>query len=90
MLAPLAQREILYRLLRGQQGARLRQIAVNNSLTQRVAHAVDWLKRHYAEPLRIETIAQEVCMSPSQFSREYSRLFGAPPLRDVVRPRGAA
>ena len=139
MLAPLAQREILYRLLRGEQGARLRQIAVNNSLTQRVARAIDWLKRHYAEPLRIETIAQEVCMSPSglhhhfkavtalsplqyqkhlrlqearrlmlsealdaatagyrvgyqspsQFSREYSRLFGAPPLRDIARLRGA-
>ena len=28
--------------------------------------------------------------SPSQFSREYSRLFGAPPLRDVARLRGAS
>jgi len=25
--------------------------------------------------------------SPSQFSREYSRLFGAPPLRDMARLR---
>ena len=25
--------------------------------------------------------------SPSQFSREYSRLFGAPPLRDLARLR---
>lgn len=25
--------------------------------------------------------------SPSQFSREYNRLFGAPPLRDVRRMR---
>jgi len=138
MLAPLALREILYRLLTGEQGARLRQIAVPNSLTQRVVQAIDWLKRHYAEPLRIETIAQEVCMSPSglhhhfkavtapspiqyqkhlrlqearrlmlsealdaatagyrvgyqspsQFNREYSRLFGAPPLRDIARLRG--
>ncbi len=140
MLAPLALREILYRLLTGEQGARLRQIALHDSLTQRVARAIDWLKRHYAEPLRIETIAREVCMSasglhhhfkavtamsplqyqkqlrlqearrlmlsealdaattayqvgyqsPSQFSREYSRLFGAPPQRDIARLRGAA
>src|SRR5690606_34445036 len=27
--------------------------------------------------------------SPSQFSREYSRLFGAPPLRDLARLRNA-
>jgi AraC-like DNA-binding protein len=26
--------------------------------------------------------------SPSQFSREYSRLFGAPPARDAQRLRG--
>lgn len=140
VLAPLAVREILYRLLTGEQGPRLRQIAVHNSLTQRVAHATDWIKRHYAEPLSIETIAQEVCMSasglhhhfkavtalsplqyqkhlrlqearrlmlsealdaatagyrvgyqsPSQFSREYRRLFGAPPLRDLARLRGAS
>ena len=139
-LAPLAQREILYRLLTGEQGARLRQIAVSNSLTQRVARAIEWIKHHYAEPLHIETIAQEVCMStsglhhhfkavtalsplqyqkhlrlqearrlmvydsldaatagyrvgyqsPSQFSREYSRLFGAPPLRDIGRLRNAS
>ncbi|GJG89383.1 hypothetical protein tb265_45640 [Gemmatimonadetes bacterium T265] len=28
--------------------------------------------------------------SPSQFSREYRRLFGAPPLRDVARLRATA
>ncbi len=138
VLAPLALREILYRLLTGEQGGRLRQTFVADSLTRRVVRATDWLKRHYAEPLRMETIAQEVCMSvsslhhhfktvtamsplqyqkhlrlqearrlmlsedldaatagyrvgyqsPSQFSREYSRLFGAPPLRDLARLRG--
>lgn len=140
VLAPLAVREILYRLLMGEQGERLRRLAVADSLTQRVARAIDWLKCHYAEPLRIETIAQEACMSvsglhhhfkavtalsplqyqkhlrlqearrlllsenldaatagyrvgyqsPSQFSREYSRLFGAPPLRDLTRLRSNA
>jgi len=28
--------------------------------------------------------------SPSQFSREYSRLYGAPPIRDVARLRASA
>ena len=138
MLAPLAVREILYRLLTGEQGGRLRQIAVQGSLTQRIARAIAWIKQHYAEPLSIETVASEVCMSasglhhhfkavtalsplqyqkhlrlqearrlmlsdaldaasagykvgyqsPSQFSREYSRLFGAPPQRDIARLRG--
>ena len=140
MLAPPAVREILYRLLMGEQRPRLRQIAVHNSLTQRVARATEWIKRHYAEPLSIDAIAQEVCMSasglhhhfkavtalsplqyqkrlrlqearrlmlseavdaatagyrvgyqsPSQFSREYRRLFGAPPRQDLARLRGAS
>lgn len=44
-----------------------------------------------AEPLDAATAAFQVGYeSPSQFSREYSRLFGAPPLRDVTRLRQAA
>lgn len=133
VLAPLIQREICYRLLMSDQGARLRQIAAVGSQSHRVARAIDWLKSHFALPLRIETLAAHVQMSPStfhhhfrlltamsplqyqkwlrlnearrmmlsdhldastaafqvgyespsQFSREYSRLFGAPPRRDI-------
>ena len=140
ILAPLTMREILYYLLIGEQGGRLCQIALNNSATQRIASAIDWIKRHYAEPLSIEELAREVHMSasglhhhfkavtalsplqyqkqlrlqearrlmlvealdatqaayrvgyesPSQFSREYGRLFGHPPLRDIAHLRRAA
>jgi len=139
ILAPMAIREILYRLLRSDHGARLSQIALENSQTQRIAQAIDWLGRNFDKPVHIEEIAREANMSvsglhrhfkavtamsplqyqknlrlqaarrlmlsedldaasaglqvgyesPSQFSREYSRLFGAPPLRDVSRLRGA-
>jgi AraC-like DNA-binding protein len=36
-----------------------------------------------------ETADQVGFSSPSQFSREYRRLFGAPPHRDVAELRGA-
>ncbi|MDR3439466.1 AraC family transcriptional regulator [Telmatospirillum sp.] len=134
ILAPLIEREILYRLLMGDQGSRLRQIATANSRTNQIAKAIDWLKERYADPLRIEDVARHVNMSqsslhhhfkamtalsplqyqkhlrlqearrlmlteridaasaahrvgyesPSQFSREYSRLFGNPPMRDIL------
>jgi AraC-like DNA-binding protein len=140
MLAPLMQREILYRLLVGEQGARLRQIASAGSQSHQIAQAIEWLKRHYTLPLRIENLAAHVHMSPStfhhhfraltamsplqyqkwlclnearrlmlterldaataafevgyespsQFSREYSRVFGAPPLRDITSLRHMA
>lgn len=139
VLAPLIRREILYRLLRGQQGSRLYEIAMANSQTHRVCQAIQWLNAHFQQPLRIEDLAREVNLSvstlhhrfkavtsmsplqyqkqlrlqearrlmlndgleaavagyrvgyesPSQFSREYSRLYGAPPLRDMARLRSA-
>jgi len=134
ILAPIIQREILYRLLVGDQGTRLRQIASAGSQSQQVARAIDWLKSNFTRPLRIDDLASHVNMSPStfhhhfrtltamsplqyqkwlrlnearrlmltehtdaataafnvgyespsQFSREYSRLFGASPLRDIT------
>ena len=137
ILAPLIQREILYRLLTGELGPRLRQIAVAGSQSRQIGRAIQWLKGNFTEPLHIERLASQAGMSvstfhhhfrsmtalsplqyqkqlrlqearrlmlaerldaasagfqvgyesPSQFSREYSRLFGAPPLRDIARLR---
>jgi len=140
ILAPIIQREISYRLLVGDQGARLRQIASAGSQSQQIARAIDWLKGNFTRPLRIDELATHVNMStstfhhhfraltamsplqyqkwlrlnearrlmlteqadagsaafhvgyesPSQFSREYVRLFGAPPLRDITNLRQLA
>lgn len=140
VLAPLVVREMLYRLLSSEQAACLRHIALSDHRQQSVNRAISWLKEHFAEPFRIETIARfanvspsalhhnfkavtsmsplqyqkrlrlqearrlmlgeslDAAMashsvgyeSPSQFSREYSRLFGAPPSRDIARLKRAA
>lgn len=137
ILAPIIQREIIYRLLVGDQGERLRQIATAGSQSNQIARAIDWLKSNYSEPLSIDELAAKSSMStstfhhhfrsmtalsplqfqkqlrlqearrlmlaermdaanaafqvgyesPSQFSREYNRLFGAPPLRDISKLR---
>jgi AraC-like DNA-binding protein len=137
ILAPIIQREIMYRLLVSDQGARLRQIASAGSQSHQIARAIDWLKSNFTRPLRIDDLAAHVHMStssfhhhfraltamsplqyqkwlrlnearrlmltehldaataafrvgyesPSQFSREYRRLFGEPPLRDITKLR---
>jgi len=137
ILAPIMQKEIVYRLLTGDQGARLRQIASAGSQSHQITRAIDWLKGNYTEPLRIDDLARQVNMSTStfhhhfraltamsplqyqkrlrlnearrlmlvqpldattvafqvgyestsQFNREYSRLFGSPPLRDIKNLR---
>lgn len=140
ILAPIIQREITYRLLVGDQGERLRQIASAGSQSHQIARAIDWLKANFSQPLSIDDLAARVRMSsstfhhhfrsmtalsplqfqkqlrlqearrlmlaermdaanaafqvgyesPSQFSREYNRLFGAPPLRDITNLRQMA
>jgi AraC-like DNA-binding protein len=119
-LMPLITREIVYRLLRGEQGDRLRHIAVLGGNTYRITKAIEWLRKDYNQPLRIEALAQELGFQKrlrlqearrlmlgehldvastayqvgyddaSQFNREYKRLFGLPPMRDVERLREAA
>jgi len=140
ILAPIIQREIIYRLLVGDQGERLRQMAAAGSQSHQIARSIEWLKTNFAQPLSIDNLAAQSRMSsstfhhhfrsmtalsplqfqkqlrlqearrlmlaermdaanaafrvgyesPSQFSREYSRLFGAPPLRDISNLRQMA
>jgi AraC-like DNA-binding protein len=139
VLAPAVQREIYYRVLRGELGQRLVDLAECDGGNHRIVRAIEWLKQRYAAPLRIEELAEAMHMSPSalhhrfkavtamsplqyqkhlrlhearrmmfadgiecataghrvgyespsQFSREYRRLFGAPPRLEIARLREA-
>src|ERR687894_213729 len=132
--------DALLRLLRGEQGGRLRHIAVLGGHAHRIARALERLREDFDRPLRVENIARELgmsvsgflhhfkavtAMSPlqfqkrmrlqearrlmlgedldaasagfrvgyadaSHFTREYKRLFGSPPMRDVERLREGA
>ena len=137
VLRPLVEREILWRLLGGEQGGRVRQIGLADSRLAQVSRAIRHVRQHYAEAVSVDELAALATMSvssfhrhfravtamtpiqfqkqirlqeararlladaadvaavgyavgydsASQFSREYSRLFGAPPGRDVARLR---
>lgn len=139
VLAPMAERELLYRLLQGPQGQLLRHIARPEGALGRIRRAVEWIRNNRNTRLRIEALcdvsgmsraslhrhfvaltglspiqyqkqvrlqearqlllagdhsASEVAFavgyeSASQFSREYLRQFGAPPVRDVRQLREA-
>lgn len=140
ILSPVIQREIFYRLLVGENGAILCQLAVTGTQSQQVARTVLWLKANFSQPLRVDELAEMANMgtstfhhhfrrmtalsplqyqkqlrlqearklmliehidaasaafqvgyeSPSQFSREYSRLYGAPPVRNITTLRQQA
>jgi AraC-like DNA-binding protein len=139
-LAAGVERELLWRLVTGPQGATVRQIGLADSRLAHLARAIRWIRGHYGETLRVEELAALATMSvssfhrhfraltamtpirfqkqirlheararlvadprdvagvgfavgyesPSQFSREYRRMFGMPPSRDALALRAAA
>ncbi|EJN04971.1 AraC family transcriptional regulator [Phyllobacterium sp. YR531] len=134
-LAPVYEREILFRVLQGPHGWMLRDIATPDTAISRISIAIDWIRRNFAEQMRVESLADMTALSvsafhrhfktvtalsplqyqkrvrllharsqliagqetatsvafsvgyesPNQFSREYARLFGLPPSRDIAK-----
>ncbi|WP_028777492.1 AraC family transcriptional regulator [Shimazuella kribbensis] len=137
VLAPLFTKEILYRILQGQHGVVLGQIAIEGSSTKRIRNVIEHIMNNYDTSFRIEELSEIANMStaslhrhfkevtamspiqfqkqlrlqearrlllsestdagdvafrvgyesPSQFSREYSRMFGFSPIQDIKRLR---
>ncbi|MBQ4795084.1 helix-turn-helix domain-containing protein [Pectobacterium versatile] len=81
VLAPLFQREIHYRLLLSDQATKLRQIASVDSQGHRIARAIDWLKLHYADPIRVDELAARVQMSTPTFNQHFRQLTAMSPLQ---------
>lgn len=81
VLAPMIKKEIVYRLLKGEQGKRLRQIAVLNGAHHRITRAIERLHDHYDESIRIEDLAEELGMSTSSFHRKFKTVTGMTPLQ---------
>lgn len=80
-LAPAYEREILYRVLQGPQGPMLRDIATPDSASARVSLAIQWIRRDFAEPLRIEALAKKAAMSESAFHRHFKAVTAMSPLQ---------
>ena len=137
VLAPLVEREIVFRLLQGPQGPMLRQVAIADSHLSQIRRALSCIRANYTQAIRVADLARVAGMSvtvfhrhfkaitamtpiqyqkqfrlyearrrlfaapgntagtafavgyesASQFSRDYARLFGVPPARDIRRLR---
>jgi AraC-like DNA-binding protein len=81
VLMPLITREIIYRLMAGQQGARLRHLAILGGYTPIIARAVERLRRDFDQTLRIEDLAREVGMSASGLHHHFKAVTTLSPLQ---------
>lgn len=80
LLAPMIERELLYRVLQSENGGVLRQFAHADSRLSQVHRAVKWIRAHLAEPLPVETLADVASMSVSSFHRHFKAVTGLSPL----------
>ena len=81
ILAPLVEREILYRLLMGDQVSKLRQIALGESKLQQVNRAIAWIKMNFREPFSMGAVAAEARMSPSTLHEHFKVVTSMSPLQ---------
>lgn len=81
VLAPLVKREILWRLITGEQGAAVRQFGLADSGLSHVSRAVRWIREHYAEPFRVEDVARLSGMSVSAFYRNFQAVTAMSPIQ---------
>ena len=81
VLQPLITREIMYRLLKGGQGGRLRHLAIQEGYTSHISRAVARLRQNFDQPLRVETLAHELGMSVSAFHHHFKAVTTLSPLQ---------
>lgn len=80
LLAPLVIDEILIRLLRSPVGARVGQIGLAESSVHRVGKAIEWLRANYAQPMKVEDLAELANMSLSSFHQHFKSVTSMSPL----------
>ncbi|WP_176247754.1 AraC family transcriptional regulator [Pseudomonas sp. B15(2017)] len=86
-LAPVYEREILYRVLQGPHGWMLRDIAAPDSAMARVNLAIQHIRQDFAEPIRVDALAQLASMSVSAFHRHFKAVTALSPLQYQKRVR---
>jgi AraC-like DNA-binding protein len=80
-LAPMVTREIIFRLLTGSQGSRLRHLAVLNGSRHRISEAITRLRNEFDQPLRVEEMASGLGMSVSGFHHHFKAVTSMSPLQ---------
>lgn len=81
LLAPMIERELLFRLLQGPNGSLLRQIAGSESRLASIRGAMLWIREHFAEPIKVSELAAIAGMSPSVFHKHFKSVTALSPIQ---------
>jgi AraC-like DNA-binding protein len=81
VLAAAAEREVVWRLLTGEQGAMVRQIGLADSRLSQIGRAIRWIREHYTDLFRVEDAARVAGMSPTSFHRHFRAVTTMSPIQ---------
>lgn len=87
VLGEAAVNEIIYRVLRSEQGRVLYSLTQHHTPYASVARALDRIHGDYREALSVEQLARENAMSVSAFHRAFKRVTGDSPLQYLKKIR---
>ena len=87
VLGPAVEREILWRLIQGEQGAMVRQLGLADSRMAQVGRAIRWIRVHYAKTIRVEELAAAAGMSATSLHRHFRTVTAMSPIQFQKRIR---
>lgn len=87
ILMPMIKHEIVYRLLKGDQGNLLYHMTISSGYTSNIARAVERLRQNFDQTIRIEDLAQELGMSISSFHQHFKSVTAMSPMQFQKRVR---
>lgn len=87
VLSPVYEREILFRVLQGPLGWMLRDIASPDTALSRISVAINWIRRNFAQTIRVEALAEMAALSVSAFHRHFKAVTALSPLQYQKRVR---
>jgi AraC-like DNA-binding protein len=87
VVGPAAVEEILYRVLRGEQGRVLYDLTRHHTPYSNVARALERMHSEYRESLSVEALARDSAMGVSSFHRAFKEVTGDSPVQYLKKIR---
>ncbi|MGV9215124.1 AraC family transcriptional regulator [Micromonospora sp. RB23] len=75
------EREVVWRLLTGEQGGTVRQIGVGDGNVVQIERAIRWIREHHADLFRVEDVARVAGMSVTSLHRHFRAITTMTPIQ---------
>ncbi|MFC3501429.1 AraC family transcriptional regulator N-terminal domain-containing protein [Micromonospora krabiensis] len=75
------EREVVWRLLTGEQGGTVRQVGLGDSNIVQIERAIRWIREHHADLFRVEDAARVAGMSLTSFHRHFRAVTTMTPIQ---------